>query len=59
MFQELEAHLRSEIDTLGYPGAALFGFCIALIAYNVFAVVKAAMRHVHGEEKIRNEVSGY
>ena len=59
MFQELEAHLRSEIDTLGYPGAALFGFCIALIAYNVFAVIKAALRHVHGEEKIQNEVSGY
>jgi hypothetical protein len=29
---------------LGYPGAALFGFCIALLAYNVLAVVKAALR---------------
>ena len=59
MFQELESHLQSEIDTLGYPQAALFGFCVALIAYNVLAVVKAALRQVHGEEKIRNEVSGY
>lgn len=59
MFQELEAHLQSEINTLGYPQAALFGFCVALIAYNVLAVVKAALRHVHGEEKIRDEVSGY
>jgi len=59
MFQELEAHLRSEINTLGYPQAALFGFCVALIAYNVLAVVKAALRHVHGEEKISNDVSGY
>lgn len=59
MFQELEAHLQSEIDTLGYPQAALFGFCVALIAYNVLAVVKAALRRVHGEEKIRDEVSGY
>ena len=59
MFQELEAHLHSEIDTLGYPQAALFGFCVALIAYNVLAVVKAALRRVHGEEKIRDEVSGY
>jgi hypothetical protein len=59
MFQELEAHLHSEINTLGYPQAALFGFCVALIAYNVLAVVKAALRCVHGEEKIRNEVSGY
>lgn len=59
MFQELEAHLQSEINTLGYPQAALFGFCVALIAYNVLAVVKAALRQVHGEGKIRNEVSGY
>ena len=59
MFQELEAYLQSEINTLGYPKAALFGFCVALVAYNVMAVVKAGMRAVHGEEKIANEVSGY
>ena len=58
-FQELEAHLHSEINSLGYPKAALFGFCVALLAYNVLAVVKAALRSVHGEEKIANEVSGY
>jgi hypothetical protein len=34
-FQELEAHLHSEINSLGYPKAALFGFCVALVAYNV------------------------
>ena len=32
-FQELEAHLHSEINSLGYPKAALFGFCVALVAY--------------------------
>jgi len=58
-FQELEAHLHSEINSLGYPKAALFGFCIALLAYNVLAVVKAALRSVHGEDKIADEVSGY
>jgi hypothetical protein len=58
-FQELEAHLHSEINSLGYPKAALFGFCVALVAYNVLAVVKAALRSVHGEQKITNEVSGY
>ena len=58
-FQELEAHLHCEINSLGYPKAALFGFCVALVAYNVLAVVKAALRSVHGEEKIANEVSGY
>ena len=59
MFQELEAHLHSEINTLAYPKAALFGFCVALVAYNVLAVVKAALRTVHGDETIDNEVSGY
>lgn len=59
MFQELEAHLHSEVNALGYPKAALFGFCVALVAYNVLAVVKAALRVEHGEETIENELSGY
>ena len=59
LFQELEAHLHSEINTLGYPKAALFGFCVALVAYNVLAVVKAALRTLHGEQTIDNELSGY
>jgi IS4 transposase len=59
MFQQLESYLHSEINTLGYPKAALFGFCVALVSYNIMAVIKAAMRHVHGEEIIENEVSGY
>lgn len=58
-FQELAEHLNSEINTLGYPKAALFGFCIALIAYNVMSVIKAALRSVHGAEIIEQEVSGY
>ena len=58
-FQELEAHLHSEINSLGYPKAALFGFCVALVTYNVLALVKAALRSVHGEQKIANDVSGY
>lgn len=59
LFQELEAHLHSEINTLGYPKAALFGFCVALVAYNALAVVKAALRAIHGEETIANDLSGY
>jgi len=59
MFQELEAHLHSEVNTLGYPKAALFSFCVALVAYNVLAVVKAALRSQHGEERIEKELSGY
>jgi IS4 transposase len=59
MFQELESHLHSEINTLGYPTAALFGFCVALVAYNTLSVLKAALRSQYGEEVIANELSGY
>lgn len=58
-FQHLEAYFHSEINTLGYPKAALFGFCLALVAYNLLAVVLAALRGVHGEETVDQEVSLY
>jgi IS4 transposase len=43
-FQELTEHLNSEINTLGYPPAALFGFCVALVSYMILSVIKAALR---------------
>jgi IS4 transposase len=58
-FQELEASLHGEIHTLGRPKAALFAFCLALVAYNVLSVVKAALRSVHGAKAADTEVSGY
>lgn len=58
-FHELTMALHCEVDTLGYPKAALFAFCVAVAAYNVLAVLKAALRVVHGEEKVHKEVSGY
>jgi IS4 transposase len=58
-FLELTVALRCEVNTLGYPKAALFAFCVALVAYNVLAVQKAALRSVHGERKVAEEVSGY
>jgi hypothetical protein len=42
-FQHLEAYFHSAINTLGYPKAVLFGFCLALVAYNLLAVVLAAV----------------
>jgi len=48
-FQHLESHLASEINTLAYPRAALFGFCLALVAYNVFQVALTALDSVHPE----------
>ena len=58
-FQELEATLQSEINTLGYPKAALFAFSIALVAYNVLSTVKAALRSVQGAKVVDEEVSAY
>lgn len=56
-FQHIEQNLNSEINTLGYPRAALFGFCVALVAYNVFAVVLAALRSVQDDQTVDETVS--
>jgi hypothetical protein len=58
-FQELAETLEAEIDTLSYPAAALLAFCVGLVSYNVFATLKAALRSVHGEEVVEQEVSMY
>jgi hypothetical protein len=59
MFQELTETLTCEVNALGYPKAALFGFCLALMAYNAVAVMKAALRAVHGHEKVHQDISSY
>ena len=48
LFLRLTTVLRCEVNTLGYPPAALFGFCVALAAGNVYAAVKGAVRAAHG-----------
>lgn len=59
LFQILTDIFNCEIKTLGYPKAALFAFCIALVSYNILSVVLAALRRIHGIEKIEQEVSSY
>ena len=44
---------------LGYPKAALFTFCLALLAYNAVALIKAALRSAQGRKTVNDEVSGY
>lgn len=56
-FQELAVTLRGEIDTLGYPRAALLGFCVAAAAYNLVALVMASLGAVHGRAEVRERVS--
>jgi Transposase DDE domain len=57
-FQEMEATLRGEIAALGYPRAALFALCVALVSYDLMSVVKGALRSVHGPEAVDAGVSG-
>ena len=47
------------MNTLGYPKAALFGFCVALVAYNVVALVKGALRAAHGAAYVEEQLSMY
>jgi hypothetical protein len=49
-FQELTESLRCEVDTLGYPKAALFGFALAMVAYNVLVTTRAALASGLGAE---------
>lgn len=58
-FNELTMHLRCELNTLGYPKAALFAFCVAVCSYNLLAAVKGALRGVHGEEVMEKQVSNF
>jgi hypothetical protein len=57
-FQEMEKTLQGEIKALGYPKAALFSFCVALLSSNVMSTIKAALRAAHGAEQTEM-VSGY
>ena len=59
MFHELTETLTCEVNALGYPKAALCGFCLALMAYNAVAVMQAALRAVHGCEKVQQDISAY
>ena len=57
-FQHIEKHFESEVNTLAYPRAALFGFCLALAAYNIFQVALAALDSAH-QEPVSQTVSTY
>lgn len=57
-FQVLTSTLRCEVNTLGYPCAALFAFATALVAYNAIMVVEYAIRAEHGKQEA-DELSKY
>ncbi len=56
-FHRIEALLQSELAPLGYPAAGLFGFSLALVAYQVLAVLEGVLRAEHGAAKVDEELS--
>jgi IS4 transposase len=59
MFQRLESVLQSEIRSLGHPRAALLGFAVAVLAYNVLSVLKRSVEHAHRDSAPQLDVSTY
>lgn len=58
-FQEIAKMLNGEIEALAYPRAALFSFCVALVAYNIVSTIKAALRAAHGHRLVQETVSNF
>ena len=59
VFQSLTEALNREVNTLAYPKAASFGFCVALVAYDALAVIRAALRSEHGRDEVEAKASNY
>jgi hypothetical protein len=59
LFLTVTMNFEGEINTLAYPKAALFSFSLALVTYNILAVIRAALASVHGVEKVNEELSDY
>ncbi|HEY0207405.1 MAG TPA: IS4 family transposase [Acetobacteraceae bacterium] len=47
MFGRLESVLHSELGSLGHPRAALLGFAVAVLAYNVLTLLQRAVEQAH------------
>ncbi len=58
LFLGVSQTLDGEIDTLCYPKAALFAWCLGLWAANAVALLKAALRAGHGRKVVQEQVSG-
>jgi IS4 transposase len=59
MFGRLESVMNGEIKTLGHPRAALLGFAVAVLAYNVLALLKAVTEQAHRAAHPQLDVSTY
>lgn len=59
LFQRLESVLHSEVTSLGHPRAALLAFGVAVLTYNVLAVLQAAVSQAHHLRESGVELSSY
>jgi len=59
MFGQLESVLNSEITSLGHPRAALLGFAVAVLAYNVLALLARCVEQAHQQQEPPPKVSTY
>jgi IS4 transposase len=59
LFGRLESVLHSEIKSLGHPRAALLGFTVAVLAYNVLALLQRAVEQAHRPVMPQLQVSAF
>ncbi|MEL6231132.1 MAG: transposase [Cyanobacteria bacterium J06627_3] len=59
LFLTVTMNFEGEIKTLAYPKAALFSFTLALVAYNILAIIKGALASVYGVETSEETVSDF
>jgi IS4 transposase len=59
VFGRLSSFLHAEMETLGYPKAALFAFCVALVAYNLLQLVRTSIAAEYGTDVVEQQVSSY
>ena len=58
-FQEIAENLEGEIETLGYPRAALFAFCMALVGFNLVSVIRTTLQAAHPDDDAAKNISFY
>ncbi len=56
LFGRLESVLHSEIASLGHPRAALLGFAVAVLAYNVLALLGRCLEQAHAPRQEPHEL---
>ncbi len=59
MFGRLESVLNSELASLGRPRAALLGFAVSVLAYNLLTLLARCVEQAHQQQEPPPKVSAY